>query len=309
MMKKLHILITLPILLAGCGESEELGYKDWSIVSPTGAPSIALAAFCDTPNFQTNSDASNIVAMMKAGQADIAVLPLNAGIQAIRQGKLPYKYGATLTKGNLYIASTGNDDNGTMDADDYIVSFQKGAVPDKIFHYVFGDAYENALNYVSNAQEAAKCLKLGKNLADDGKAVDYVLLAEPALTTVLESSPNRTQYADLQELYKVKSGGLSFCQAALFVKNELAETDEYKVQFMNKLNSSISEMNKGDGASIELMNSISNPEVTYGVKPEVADKLFKNGNRMNINTEATLEEINMSLSIFGLDPLTNEEIA
>lgn len=305
-MKKLLILSIMPILLASC-KSNNTDYKKWSIVTPTGAPAIAMSYFSGFENFQTNSDPTNVVAMMNAGNADIAVLPTNTGIQAIRQGNLHYKIARTITHGNVYVASTGNDDDGTMGPDDYIVSFQQGSVPDKIFHYVYDNALDNALHYVSNAQEAAKCLKLGKNLADNGESVDYVVLAEPALTNVLETTPKAKQYADLQELYKTKSGGIGIYQAAIFVKKTL-DLHTLMEPVLGQLGKTILEIKNDSNKVIEYMNQISNPEATFGVKPEVAKKMFENGNRMNIDCLNINKDINLFLSLFGLEELRNEEI-
>ena len=136
-------------------------------VVPTGAPAIAMADFCDYEGFETVTDPSKIIPLMAAQQVDIAVLPTNVGVTALTAKKVPYKLLGTITFGNLYIASTGHDDDGVMDENDYIVSFQKGAVPDKIFHYIYGDKFDNALHYVASVNDAAKCLKTGQNLAEE----------------------------------------------------------------------------------------------------------------------------------------------
>ena len=49
-------------------------------------------------------------------------------------------------------------------------------MPDKLFHYIYGNTYERALNYVANVQAAAGCLKTGINVADNNKQVDYELM-------------------------------------------------------------------------------------------------------------------------------------
>ena len=41
-----------------------------------------------------------------------------------------------------------------------------------------------------------------------GADVDYVVLAQPALYGVLSTTPGRSQYANLQELYKQNHQGL-----------------------------------------------------------------------------------------------------
>ncbi|MBQ0008960.1 MAG: hypothetical protein KBS97_01630 [Firmicutes bacterium] len=301
-MKKISLLLLPTMLLTGCNSKGEL-----RIVSPTGAPAIAFYNYSTSDSFQTNSDPSNIIPMMLNKTVDIAVLPTNAGIQAITGKKVDYKIAATITFGNIFIGATGNDDDGIMDADDYIVSFQKGAVPDKIFHYVYGDSLDNALHYVSNGQEAAKCLKTGKNLADN-ETVDYVVLAEPALTSVISTTDGRTVYANLQELYKVKSGNLQIFQASLFVSNKLER---------NIVDSFLSSLEKdiNDGlANPELiqkgLSANSAAEVLYGIKPEQAKAVTANNNGMGLGfalAKDNKEAIDLFLSLFGIGA-TNEEI-
>ena len=45
--------------------------------------------------------------------------------------------------------------SGLVDADDKILLFQKGNVPDKIFHYVYGDAFDSSIYYVNAVSDAA----------------------------------------------------------------------------------------------------------------------------------------------------------
>ena len=321
-MKKQFVLLTLlsSLTLTGCKfaffdkiagffrKDDKITEK---IVVPTGAPAIAMAGFAMTENFETVTDPSTIVPMMASGQVDIAVLPTNVGATAITVKQVPFKILCTITFGNFYIASTGHDDDGVMDADDYIVSFQQGAVPDKIFHYVHGDEYDNVLHYVSGAAEAAKCLKTGKNMADDNKEVDYVLLAEPALTNVLKTTPSASVYEDLQSKYKEKSGGLLLPQASVFVKSSL---DQEKVMegVYGTLNETIDKMVEDTSVMTTLMKLVSDPEVVFGVKPEIAAEVTQNGNKMGLGLKlaSTIkDDINNFLKIFGVSELKDENIA
>ena len=301
-MKKVSLLALMPILLAGCGT------KGLKIVVPTGAPAVAMAGLATEEGFITDTDPSKILAMMVAGNADVAVLPTNVGVQAINKQGLPFKMLCTITFGNFYVASTGHDDNGVMDETDYIVAFQQGAVPDKVFHYVHGTSLDSALHYVPSAQDAAKCLKLSKNPLDDNKFVDYVLIAEPALTTVQSSTPNVSVYEDLQSKYKEQSGGLILPQASVFVANTVKSVNAvYKT-----IESSIKKMTAEPDQVAELMNKVADPEVLFAVKPEVAVQVTKNGNRMGIDCKAASvikDDINNFLSIFGVDGIKDESIA
>lgn len=308
MKKRLLILPVLTILaLSGCKNDDD---KEYSFVVPTGAPAIAMSDFADERNFQTVTDPSTIVPMMASEQVDVAVLPTNVGATAITTKGLPYKMLCTITFGNFYIAATGHDDDGVMDADDYIVSFQQGAVPDKIFHYVHGNDFDNALHYVSSAQEAAKCLKTGKNLADESKAVDYVLLAEPALTTVLNTTPTASLYEDLQSKYKEKSNGLILPQASVFVKSSFKRREVMR-KIYDDLKESIDEYLSEPESLQDSMDDVNDPVTVFGVKPEVAVEVTKNGNRMGIGCKLASEikdDVNNFLSIFGMSGLKDENI-
>ena len=308
-MKKVFLLSLIPLVLCGCGRKDK--YKDLRFVVPTGAPAIAMSAFAEIKGFETVTDPSTIVPMMAAEQVDVAVLPTNVGVTAINAKKVPYKLLCTITFGNLYVASTGKDDDGVMDADDYIVSFQQGAVPDKIFHYVYGTEFDSALHYVSGAADAAKCLKTGKNLADESKQVDYVLLAEPALTKVLETTPTASVYADLQALYKEKSEGLILTQASVFVRSALEEK-VVKDAIYKTIEESVNLMIKKSSNITSYMEKVDDSATIFGVEPEYAVKTMDAGNKMGIGCKLASEikdDINKFLTIFGVSEIADENIA
>ena len=308
-MKKLVLLSLIPLVLCGCGRKDK--YKDLHFIVPTGAPAIAMAAFAELNGFETTTDPSTIVPLMANEQVDVAVLPTNVGATAVNVKKVPYKLLCTITFGNLFVASTGKDDDGVMDADDYIVSFQQGAVPDKIFHYVYGTEFDSALHYVTSAADAAKCLKMGKNLEDESKQVDYVLLAEPALTKVLESTPTANVYANLQNLYQEKSGDLMLTQASVFVRSALEE-DVVKNAIYKTIRDSINQMIKKPSKITSYMEKVDEPATIFGVEPEYAVKTMENKNSMGIGcllASEIKEDINQFLTIFGAPAFADESIA
>ena len=307
-MKKLMILATIPMVLCGCRSDK---YKGLSFIVPTGAPAIAISAFADLEGFETTTDPSTIVPLLANGKYDVAVLPTNVGVTAINVKKVPYKMLCTITFGNLYVASTGKDEDGVMGADDYIVSFQENAVPDKIFKYVYGTEFNSALHYVSSAADAAKCLKTGKNLADDSKDVDYVFLAEPALTKVLETTPTASVYSNLQELYKTNSDGLMLTQASVFVKNTL-EDSVVKDAIYKTIESSVNQMIKRPNKIESNMSKVDDPVTIFGVEPEYAVKTAKDGNKMGLGCKLASDikdDINKFLTIFNVSPIEDENIA
>ena len=309
MNKKLYILPILAIAMTSCAKAD---YTSLKIVSPTGAPAYALCGEASNPNFETNGVPKNIVAFMAAEKYDVAVLPTNIGIQAINSG-VNYKIAATVTFGNIFVAATGNDDDNVMDAGDSILLFQQGSVPDLVFHYVYGDSLDTAISYVDDAQTASKCLAAGKNLTNDNVPVDYVLMAEPALTTVLSNTNAPTYgkssvYANLQEKYKEKSNGLEMFQASVFVKNS-SDKEQIK-EFLRSTEKSINSLLKNPDSLIEIASVKTDPSAFFGNDPAIAVKALKQNNGLGLGfkyASKNKDAIDNFLSLFGIGA-TSEEI-
>ena len=128
--KKL-LLIPLIALLSACGSKETTTdepkeERKLSVISPAGAPAVAMSYLLnsDKASFETTSNPSLLKGYFAAKTYDVVVAPTDVGIKAIQEG-CEYKLAATVTNGNFYLAATGEDDNGTLDAGDSIVLFQK----------------------------------------------------------------------------------------------------------------------------------------------------------------------------------------
>ena len=190
-MKKYLSLIAVALALTACNTNSsnqgtgEFDRTSLSIITPTGAPALAFYNYSGSERFETNSNpAEGIIPQMVTGQKDVVVLPTNAGMQAILNKKAEYQIAATITFGNFYLVSMNNDTNKTLDADDTILLFQKGNVPDKVFHYVYGDDYNSNIHYVSAVSDAAAAVNAGFFAdAETGNNIvpNYVLLAQPVL--------------------------------------------------------------------------------------------------------------------------------
>ena len=278
----------------------------FSIVSPTGAPALAFYNYAGYKNFETNSVPTNIVAMMNKGEKDVVVLPTNAGVQAIVNKNVPYKIAATITFGNFYIVSMNNDDNQTMDANDTILLFQKNNVPDKIFHYIYGDVLDSALHYVNAVSDAASAVIGGKFTDPDlGTELvpNYVMIAEPALTNVLSKKGNAISvYANVQEEYKKKSNNAELFQASVFVNNSL---DPNKVRyFLDDLKRDIEEAIADPSKMSAGMSHIEDAATVYGVAPAMAESVLRKNNGMGLGFKLARENkeaINTFLGIFGIN--------
>lgn len=284
-MKKLVILAIPLLALSACGKHVDASNQN--IVCPTGAPAFAFYKQCQNPNFETNSVPKNIVAMMtETSNKDFVVIDTVSGVQAIGKGA-PYKLAASLTFGNFFIASTGNDEDGKMDAGDKIAIFGKGATPDLLFHYIYGTTYDSGIEYdgLSNVQDAAKCLITGKNEAT-GSSIDYVFIAQPVLLNALAKNSKAAVYANIQEKYQEKSGGKRLIQASLFIKNSADKS--IAKQFMKDLESDVKAALKNPDVITEEINKVLTTEESsalYGVNPELAVKAIKADNGLGLGYE------------------------
>lgn len=223
---KIIPLLILSAITASCGNSNKI-----NILTPTGAPAIAfydLANNVTKYNVDTNSDPKMIVAALSSpNKPDFAVLPINAGLQAMRSG-VSYKLAAVISFGNALLCSTGNDDNNQLDKGDTIVLFQKGQIPDLMFKNIVGDLYnELDVKYVNAASDAIGCLASGTYIDEKGTIpVDYVLVADPAARKVLDPSqssynPKAKIVKKIRDAFLEKYPGYDVMQAAIFVNTSI----------------------------------------------------------------------------------------
>lgn len=313
-MKKRYLLLSL-VLLSSC--SSKVDTSGLKIVTPTGAPAFAFYNHASSSNFETNSTPSNIVAMMNdKSDKDIVVIDTVTGIKAIQKGA-PYLLAANITSGNFYIASTGNDDNKVMDSDDKIVLFGEKQTPDLVFHYIYGDVFDKNIEYVTNVQDAAKCLASGKNFVT-GSSIDYVFVAQPVLYTILNNKNAATYskagiYENIQDKYKEKSDNLSLIQASVFVKNsDESEYNKTISAFLKDLKSDITSAISNPNLMDNTIGKLETEVATslYGTNYQMVKKVIEDDNSLGLGYIKAIDNkkaIDNFISLFGMDK-TNEEI-
>ena len=291
-------------MLVGCSQTPYEG--NLTILTPTLAPSLAFYNFAQDPNFETNSNPQVIAQLMAQNKKDVVVLPTNVGIKTIYSAHANYKIAATLTFGNLFVASTGNDDNGVMDDGDYIILFQQNNVPDLVFHSVYGTSVDSNAHYVDSAEFAAKCLLTGLDKTRNDEKVDYVLIAEPAFSNIKAQNQNVQEYANLQTLYKQKYQTEIF-QASIFINNDA------DVNSANALLSSLEDDVKKGLENSDLIKEglakANDPVSKYGIAAEGAANAVKNGNKFGLGFKRAKENkkaIDNFLSIFNLNETTED---
>lgn len=311
-MKKI-LVILLSLLLFGCAAPKQ--EDKLSVVVPSGAPSLAFYNQLDNERFNTGDAQSIMPEFISDNGSDIIVIDTVNGIKALNAGS-KYKLAATITFGNFYIASTGIDDNGVMDDGDYIVLFSQGATPDLVFHYIYGNSLDSNIHYVQAVSDASACLIKGVNISDEDKTVDeaayvdYVMIAEPALTAALSKNEKASVYANIQDEYTNKSGGLSMIQASVFVSDRLSSKQINN--YLSNLKNSVNELLNNNKLFAEAVNSLSDDEVKeiFGIpNAMIATKVLSN-NSIGLGYKDAYDiknDIDAFVSVFGLED-TNEEI-
>lgn len=313
-MKKILTVILVLLAVSGCHKQEVID-EDYevSIVSPSGAPSLAFYNEIDNNLFNT-ADAASIIPELKGQNgSDIIVIDTVNGIKALNAGA-NYKLAATITFGNFYIAATGNDEDGVMDENDYIVLFTQGATPDLVFHYIYGDSLDAGIHYVQAVADASACLIKGINISDENHTiddqpyVDYVMIAQPALTAALSQNENASVYANIQELYSEKSNGLSMIQASVFVKDDF----KFKKEYLEKLEDDINTLLEDPSLFVEATAKLGDSEIKdlFGVpNSKIANKVLSN-NSIGLgykNAYENKQAIDSFVKLFGMEN-TSEEI-
>lgn len=317
-MKKIFILLIALLTLASCAGKKEgpeetiADPSSLTIVTPKGAP--VLAFYDQIGNENYTRVAADAISALWTGDAspDVLVVDLTSGVKAIANGA-EYKLGAIITFGNFYLAATGNDEDGTMDSDDRIVLFgNENMLPSKIWHYLYGEAYDDSLVYEADATAAAAALASGQAL--DGSPVDYVFLAQPALFASLKKNEKASLYADIQKEYRDKSG-LDMIQAAVFISDRVdAPTAD---AFLTDLEASIAAAIADPELVSQGLSAYEGDEALaqYGFNPAVVVNVFKQKNASGINAmglgfRRAIEmknEIDAFLSLFNSEA-TSEEI-
>ena len=313
-MKKILSLIAVAVLLTGCNIKKQYDRSTLSIIAPTGAPALAFYNYATSDKFETNSNpAEGIIPQMVAGQKDVVVLPTNAGMQAIINKNANYQIAATITFGNFYLVSMNNDENNTLDASDTILLFQKNNVPDKVFHYIYGNEYDANIHYVAAVSDAAAAANAGSFVdAESGNRIvpNYVLLAQPVLMTVLTKNQDKGYVvaADLQAKYKEKSNNQALFQASVFIKKTVEK--ETAKTFLESLKEDVNSVIKNPDIFTSTLSDTTDIQALYGIAPSVAASVTKVNNGMGLGfayAKENKEAVETFLKLFNIEGF-NEEI-
>ena len=240
MKKFLATALALTIGAAACVFTACAGENDdgtYTVYAPDGAPALALANAVneDDDRYDFRIVASNAITAQVQGEepaADFCILPVNVAAKLLGKGET-YQMLGTVTNGNMYLLTTGDNPGITTDNLSTLVGKTVGVVqlnnvPGLTFQAVLS---RNDIDYqiLGNDVEAASD-KVNLQAFADASTVtpasgcDYYLCPEPAATGKINgtaSSANPFKLAgSLQTLYDGENG---YPQAVLVAKTSVIE--------------------------------------------------------------------------------------
>ncbi len=235
--------------LTGCADETTDGIRSFSVYMPDGAPALAVSALMHDGYYATDFtvvQASTISARVSGGDADLAIMPVNAAATLYNGGK-KIKLLSVNTHGNLYFVGA---EGGAATLDELkgkkVGVIGRGQVPDLTLKMLLDEA---GIESVESSESVSN--KIALTYGADGPSllpllkqdkIDYAFLAEPAASTAVKNlSTEQKKLAivmDAQQLWRDAFDG-EYPQACLVAKTEVVEKNpEYVKWFLRALENS-----------------------------------------------------------------------
>jgi NitT/TauT family transport system substrate-binding protein len=296
------LIILFSLVLVAC-QAKPLEWESLSILSPKGAPAISLV-----PLIQENLDSIEFVdgtdilsAELIKGEKDVIIAPVNLGAALNKKESNLYRLYGIVTWGNLYLVS--NSDS-TLLSDEAIAIFGEQAVPGLVFNAVKDQLSINPISTAFNSVTEVQGQLISKSF-------NLGLMAEPLVTATiakaktLETPLNLSVYADLQALWKTKTGFDNYPQAAIFIKADISDERLKQVEARFDLMMAYNLEVNNDSS---LLERDINEELSTTLGVPSSKVLVQAWDRMNVNivkADDNKEAIEAFLELFKLNGLEN----
>lgn len=241
----LALIVAVSIGFVACNDPTTL-----TVAAPEGTPALAIARLAaDNKKLGGYNmkyevlNAQNIGTMMSAGTADVVIIPINTGaLKALNEKK--FKLVSVAVNGSLFMVGKSDEAKALTASDLYgkrIACIGKENVPGVVFRYVMSNMgvslvnetttpdaglHQASVRYISDGTVAMGLLQ--------NNQIDYAVVGEPAATT-LKSKLGLKAEMDMQAEYTRFSGEEEYPQAGLFVKNALAENQNFMTALFDAL--------------------------------------------------------------------------
>lgn len=308
-MKKIATNVLFLAMLVGCGTKNPdfIGTLPFKVISPYGAPTVALYKIINNSNLEINTTPANIRASFATKDKDVIIFDTLNALSMIKAEGHPFKLAQVITNGNYYIVGINKSATSEMTSSDYIVNFGANLTPDNVYTYLYPHLVDNTY-YVDGVQQAAATVCSGKHNSHD---VDYVFMAQPSLFEMMNNHECNTYgkltiVKNIQLEWKNKTGLEGIPQAGIFIRNLFYEKqkDDFKA-FIKIVDDTIDEVNNDP-------SHVRNQFTAFGTKEEQknafsvsADFFEEYGGSLGLTKGGV--DINAFLTIFG-KPLIDENL-
>jgi len=223
------LLLAIVAVLSGC-EKDKAQIK---VIVPNGTPLIAVAGVeLDNVTIENVSGPSALTAAMTSKSHDIVIAPLTAGAKLFIKGASTYKLDSIITFSNIYMASTKKLDSLNDLEGKKVIGYGQGTTPGIILEKAT-EGINIDITYVASLSEATGYLV---NTTDE---FDYVLIAEPAITNLVEAKKLSLNILDLSK--ELEDEIPLIPQAGIFVNPE-GNTEAIN-EYLAKVKANITSLN------------------------------------------------------------------
>jgi len=287
------------------------GEEDFSLISPSGAPTLAIYdTISSKKGAETTTQVTQIPLALKGGTYNYVVFDSISALKLINAKSADYTYQMMLTGGNFHLA--GFNTNQQPKIGDKIVTFGQNLVPDLALKTAYPELFVESnlanIQYVNSVTDAVPILKTGLY---QGSKINYCFIAQPALFSVMSGNnkdeDKTNDVYDIQNLNdkinQITNGKFNFIpQAAIFVKNDyLSSKPTYAENFLKDIKNQMRNARGADlntvVASMEKVSTIQNEQAAiYGFNENVVKALQgNNANQFGImdpDEPVSLDQIN-----------------
>lgn len=276
-------------LSSSSSENEE---APLSILSPAGAPTLALYNHFDDENFLTTKDASQVALAMKTStNKDALIFDGVNGLKFLKgkQTTASWKLARWLTGGNFYVVSTKHEKSEEFNPDSKILSFGNGLLPDKVFKKLAKEEWGWSLDEENIKYEAGTSQVSAILGSENFASYDYYFIAEPSLQAAKANLTNLNQAASVHEIFNLREEWRSYSgmeyipQAALFVNEESYQEKKNSFKrLLDEVDTNLADAVHTPSKIVSYLNErepdLDKQAAKLGYKAPLINALQKNGN-------------------------------
>lgn len=323
MMLALTAVLGTGLALSSCGGTENSSessllpnYDELVVVSPTGAPTIALFDQGDNENW-TSTTPDFVRSAFLNDESDVIIFD---GVNGLRLNaahpEYDYKLARWITGGNFYLVSTTHETIDELTSASTIVSFGENLLPDLVFHKLIDDYWNWETSDSLNIEYLSAVSDVSARMIADHDSADYYFIAEPVLTNVksrlAEQNVEVHEIYNLREEWKDFSGQSAIPQAGLFVNGShySANKDTFD-NFLTHIDENLSLVLSNPEEAKEIMDSnlpLSEQQARFGFNSNLLVSLQNgNANRFGVVDPASIEDSQTFVNDF-MDILSGEGV-